>query len=131
MAAARRQRPEQILQTKIVARLRREFDCAPFAVPNGGSRGHIEAVRLKESGVVAGHPDLVVYGRDGRVVLLEVKAPGGDLNAAQRRVIPDLQDRGFPVSVVDTVEGAVKALRDAGFEPPRPAPFLTRDTGGF
>ncbi len=126
-----RGRPEQQLQTRIVARLRRDFDCAPFAVPNGGSRGRLEAVRLKESGVVAGHPDLVVYGREGRVVLLEVKAPGGDLNAAQRRVIPDLQGRGFPVFVVDTVEEAVQALHEVGFGPPQAPGFLTRDTGGF
>lgn len=130
-----RKRPEQLLQGRIVAHLRREFDCAPFAVPNGGKRGRIEAVRLKESGVVAGHPDLIVYGREGRLVLLEVKKPGGgldnDLNAAQRVVIPDLQDRGFPVSVVDSVEQAAHALRSAGFGPARPASFLTRDTGGF
>lgn len=126
-----RGRPEQILQSRIVARLRRDFDCAPFAVPNGGKRGRLEAVRLKESGVVAGHPDLIVYGREGRLVLLEVKAEDGDLNTAQRRVIPDLQGRGFPVFVVDTVEEAVQALNEAGFGPPCPAEFLARDAGGF
>jgi hypothetical protein len=126
-----RGRPEQILQTRIVARLRRDFDCAPFAVPNGGTRGRVEAIRLKESGVVAGHPDLIVYGREGLVVLLEVKAPGGDLSDAQRVVIPDLQSRGFPVFIVDTVEEAVEALRDTGFGPPHPADFLSREAGGF
>lgn len=131
MPAAKRQRPEQILQARIVARLQRDFDCAPFAVPNGGTRGRIEAVRLKESGVVAGHPDVIVYGRESRLVLLEVKAEGGSLNAAQRRVLPDLEERGFKVAVVDTVEGAVEALKQAGFGPARPASFLARETGGF
>lgn len=126
-----RGRPEQILQSRIVARLRREFDAIVASCPNGGTRGRIEAVRLKEAGVVAGHPDLIAYGREGRVALLEIKAPGGSLSEAQRRLLPDLQARGFPVFVVDTVEDAVEALREAGFGPPSPTAFLAADAGGF
>ena len=131
MPGTPRQRPEQILQTRIVARLRREFDALVYAVPNGGSRGRIEAVRLKEMGVVAGIPDLVACGREGMSVYLEIKAPGGDLSDAQRRIIPELQGRGFPVFTVDTVDAAVQALTEAGFGPPRPADWLARDVGGF
>lgn len=126
-----RGRPEQILQTKIVTRLRRDFDALVCAIPNGGTRGRVEAVRLKESGVVAGHPDLIAYGREGRVALLEVKADGGTLSGAQRALIPDLQGRGFPVFVVDTVEAAVDALRETGFGPPRPRTLAALDAGGF
>ena len=126
-----RGRPEQKLQTKIVTRLRREFACLPVAVPNGGTRGKIEAIRLKEMGVTAGHPDLIVYGTESRLVLLEVKVPGESLSYSQKRVIPDLQGRGFPVFTVDSVEAAVDALHECGFAPPTVAAFLSRETGGF
>lgn len=125
-----RGRPEQILQTRIVIRLRRDFDCAVFAVPNGGTRGRIEAILLKAAGVTAGHPDLIAYGREGRLALLEVKVPGETLSDSQRRIIPDLEARGFPVFTVDTVEDAVDALRKVGFGPPCPA-SPSRDAGGF
>lgn len=126
-----RGRPEQILQTRIVARLRRDFCCLPVAVPNGGKRGKLEAIRLKEMGVVAGHPDLIVYGREGRCFLMEVKVPGETLSESQRRVTPDLEERGFTVFVVDTIEDAVDAARRFGLGPrPKAAAPLT-DAGGF
>lgn len=124
-------RPEQRLQTRIVNRLRRDFDLEVFAVPNGGKRGKLEAIRLKEMGVKAGHPDVIAYGREARLFLLEVKTPDGTLNAAQKDVIPELQGRGFPVFVVDTVEDAVRATEQFGAGPRR-APVRTLvDTGGF
>ncbi|ACL59121.1 VRR-NUC domain-containing protein [Methylobacterium nodulans] len=118
-----RARPEHHIQAAIVARLRGSFDAIVAAVPNGGRRGKREAVELRAEGVEPGHPDLIAYGRDGRVLLLEVKAAGGSLSAAQRRLIPNLRERGFPVAVVRDIEGAVQAMREAGFGPRRgPAP---------
>lgn len=37
-----------------------------FHVPNGGYRTRAEAARLKWIGVLAGIPDLVLLGRDGK-----------------------------------------------------------------
>ncbi|WP_053080453.1 VRR-NUC domain-containing protein [Methylobacterium variabile] len=121
-----RRRPEHDIQVKIVNRLRGEFDAVVAAVPNGGRRGKLEAVSLLEEGVEPGHPDLIAYGREGRTLLLEVKAPGGSLSPVQRRLIPDLRERGFPVAVVRGVAEAVAAMREAGFGPrraPTPEPM--------
>jgi hypothetical protein len=57
-----------------------------FHVPNGGLRSKAEAARMRWVGVLAGVPDLVVLGRDGRCWLVEVKAPGGTLSADQRAI---------------------------------------------
>lgn len=124
-------RPEQRLQTRIVNRLRRDFDCEPYAVPNGGKRGKLEAIRLKEMGVKAGHPDLIVYGREARNFLIEVKSDDGSLSKAQKDAIADLRERGNVVYVVDTLEGAVQAAQDFGLGPRRSAPRAAIDTGGF
>ena len=113
-------RPEHLIQVAIVNRLRAEFDAIVAAVPNGGGRGKLEAVALKEEGVEPGHPDLIAYGREGRALLLEVKAPSGSLSLVQRRLIPDLRERGFPVAVVRSVDEALAAMREAGFGPRRP-----------
>lgn len=135
-------RPEQILQTKIVVALHRRFDCRCVHVPNGGGRTKLEALALRDMGVWAGHPDLIVYGREGRLLLIEVKdrvqardravAPGErltTLSEAQRHAVPELRARGFAVAVVDTVEDAVAVAKAAGFAPrtarPRPAAELT------
>lgn len=123
-----RRRQEQAIQTAIVVALHREFDCRAIHVANGGSRSITEAVHLKEMGVWAGHPDLVVYGRDGKVLLIEVKekvqareravplvARLTTLSDSQKLAVPELRERGFTVAVVDSVEDAVSAVRDAGF----------------
>lgn len=121
-------RPEHDIQVAIVNRLRGEFDAVVAAVPNGGRRGKLEAVALLEEGVEPGHPDLIAYGREGRALLLEVKAPRGALSPVQRRLIPDLRERGFPVAVVRSVDEALAAMREAGFGPRRtPAPELATE----
>ncbi|MFE1601586.1 VRR-NUC domain-containing protein [Methylobacterium sp. ID0610] len=126
---AARARPEHDIQVAIVGRLRGSFDAVVVAVPNGGRRGKREAVDLRAEGVESGHPDLIAYGRDGRLLLMEVKAPGGSLSAEQRRLIPKLRDRGFPVVVVRDVDGAVRAMREAGFGPR--VPPAAEPTTGF
>jgi hypothetical protein len=54
-----------------------------FHPANGGFRTKAEAARMKWIGVLAGIPDLVLLGRDGKTWLIEVKADGGTLSADQ------------------------------------------------
>lgn len=49
-----------------------EPDYIIFAVPNGGTRGAREAVRLKQEGVKAGVHDLII-ATHGKVIFLEMK----------------------------------------------------------
>ncbi|GJE00578.1 VRR-NUC domain-containing protein [Methylobacterium isbiliense] len=127
-------RPEQNLQIAIVIALHHRFDCLISHVPNQGRRGLVEAGATKRMGLLTGHPDLIVYGRDGRAFHLEVKdkvqareravAPGerfASLSTDQKRVVPDLRERGFHVAVVDTVEDAIAAGAAFGLAPRRGA----------
>lgn len=75
--------------------------------PAGGLRTKREAALLKAMGVVAGVPDIIVWGDHGRTWFLEVKAPGGSLSPEQRSVIAQLAELGHTVAVVRSVDEAL------------------------
>lgn len=58
-----------------------------FAVPNGGRRDKITAVKLQSEGVVAGVADLILLksNRDYGALLVEMKTPKGKQSALQRK----------------------------------------------
>ena len=80
-------------------------------VPNGGSRHRIEAANLKRLGVVAGWPDLSIYGPTG-CYFMEVKTPTGRLSNNQRQIIDQLKDMGHPVAVVTSIDDARDAVEE-------------------
>jgi hypothetical protein len=69
---------------------------------------------LRESGFDSvkvgrnGWPDRLVITGPGHHLWLEVKQPGGSLTAAQKRLIPRMQEQGEPVYVVESVEEAME-----------------------
>lgn len=79
-----------------------------FAIPNGGKRGTVTAARLKDEGVLAGVPDLMLavqrHGFSG--LFLEMKAGRNGTSAAQRAVHADLMAQGYRVSVARGYEAA-------------------------
>jgi hypothetical protein len=128
-------RPEQKLQTAIVTKLRRSFDCFVTHVPNGGARTPLEALAFKDAGLTAGTPDLLACAPGPVLVFVEIKArilakergvpPFGrlaSLDPAQQQVVQRLRRMGFRVAVVDSVEDAVEALTTSGFPPKAAAP---------
>ena len=107
---------EHCEQTKLVGRIRSFYpQVLVFSVPNGGKRGKREAVRLKDEGVLAGIPDLVVAEPRGRFhgLYIEMKRrKGGRVTEEQRDKIRKLRRRGYKVLVghgVDDVWPAVEA----------------------
>jgi hypothetical protein len=108
---------ERQLQRRIVAWVRKTFDCRCVHVPNGGSRHVMEAIALKADGVTAGYPDLVIHAAPGRTCFLEVKTETGRVSDAQTYFIADLKAYGFDVAVVRDLEGA-KAVCEAWKLPP-------------
>jgi hypothetical protein len=82
-----------------------------FHPPNGGLRGKSEAARLKWIGTLAGLPDLVVLGRDGRCWLIEVKAPGGALSAEQRALRDKWTELRIPFTVARSIDDARRAFQ--------------------
>jgi hypothetical protein len=94
-------------------------------VPNGGSRHPVEAAKLKSLGVVAGWPDISIYGPqliplDGPCVyldapsawFLEVKTKTGRTSQTQHMMHDRLKDIGFPVAVVRSIDDVRDCIRD-------------------
>lgn len=82
-------------------------------VPNGGSRNPIEGANLKKLGVVAGWPDISIYGPSGSY-FMEVKSKSGRLSQCQHRIIDQLADMGRHVAVVRSVDEAQAYAREWG-----------------
>ena len=70
------------------------------AVPNGGNRNLIEAKKLKEEGVLKGFPDIAIFLKYPKVILLEMKKQkGGVVSKEQKKVHQKLSDLGHTVIV--------------------------------
>lgn len=70
---------EHIEQVRLVNWFRDNFpECFIFAVPNGGKRGKLEAMRLREEGVTKGVSDIIILRPNGKVLFLEMKKVKGN-----------------------------------------------------
>lgn len=86
-----------------------------FHVPNGGSRNAIEGKHLKEQGVKAGVPDILLpVARQGcHGLFIEMKrAKGGVLSRFQSAYIEALMREGYRVAVCHGFEEAQKTIED-------------------
>lgn len=84
-----------------------------FAVPNGGHRHKSTAIQLKNEGVRAGVPDLVILAKNKRhsVLFLEMKRQtGGDIRKHQQEWIEWLDDNDYAVAVAKGCDEAIKWL---------------------
>ena len=83
-----------------------------FAIPNGGHRHILTAVKLKRSGVKAGVPDLclpvVCKGYSG--LFLEMKSKKGKVTDNQKMWIDILRKGGYKVFVAEGFEKAKDML---------------------
>lgn len=75
------------------------------AVPNGATlRGDakdraIQMANLKRDGLTPGFPDLIVFGKGGKIGFIEVKVEGGRQSASQVECERWLNEFGQPVAV--------------------------------
>ena len=80
-----------------------------FAIPNGGYRNIVTAMKLKSEGVRSGIPDLMLAvprnGKHGLFVEMK-KSKGGRVSDSQHSVIADLLDAGYAVTVCHGFEEA-------------------------
>jgi len=84
-----------------------------YAVPNGGSRPIVEAVKFKRSGVKAGVPDLCLPFPSGAYhgLYIELKrVVGGKVSPEQREWIEYLNGAGYYAVVCKGFEAAKKAV---------------------
>lgn len=59
----------------------------------------------------AGVPDRIVLMPQGKLYFVELKAPGGKPRPLQVVVHEEFQALGFPVTVIDTLEGVQTFIR--------------------
>lgn len=102
-------------QKIVVSTIRREHpDILIFAIPNGGKRTALQGSRLKDEGVLAGVPDLMVahaaHGYHG--LFVEMKTPHGSTSKEQKTVIAQLAKEGYLCTVAKGYEQALSAIRD-------------------
>jgi len=74
-----------------------------FHVPNGGKRSRIEASRLKQSGTIAGIPDLI-FCIQSQTFFFELKTTAGKTSPDQKLIHAKFKQNGFFVFVIRSVE---------------------------
>jgi hypothetical protein len=114
LAMTRRNRPEEALQRTVASYLDLALprDAVWFHPPNGGARSKAEAGIFKAMGVKRGVPDLIIIYR-GRVVAIELKAPGGTRSPAQKLMHAQLSAAGALVYTATSIEEVESFLRVA------------------
>lgn len=111
----RRQRPEARIQVALCNHLRwrARQDCFWFAVPNGGSRNVIEASNMKDQGVRAGVPDMILICK-GRTYGLELKSDKGRVSVAQEATQIDMEIAGAIVATAYGLDAALAQVEQWG-----------------
>lgn len=102
-------------QKIVVATIRRDFpDLVIFAIPNAGTSSPQRGAWLKEEGLLAGVPDLMVarasQGFNG--LFVEMKTPTGSTSKEQKKVIAQLQQEGYRCEVAKGYEKALIIIRE-------------------
>lgn len=116
----KRAQPESRIQRAIRDRLA-AHGFQSVHVPNGSKLAGTEAqraragARLKAEGMMPGFPDLLVYGRGGRIAHIEVKAEGGRQQPTQRACEQWLSEWGHLYAVCRSQDDATEALRQWGW----------------
>jgi hypothetical protein len=85
------------------------------AIPNAAKRTQWAAMQAKREGLATGFPDCMVIAAGGKIGFLEFKSAKGRLSDNQSEWISRLNERGFPVRVVRSVDEAIQFLRDHNF----------------
>jgi hypothetical protein len=107
----RRARPEDQIQKTVLEhlRLRGPRTAYWFHVANGGFRSPIEAAILKNLGVRAGVPDLIII-HAGRTYALELKADGNHPTRLQTEAQAAMRAAGAEVEVAVGLDAALQQL---------------------
>ena len=84
-----------------------------YAIPNGGSRNQLEAVKLKRTGVKAGVPDLCLpvarKGKHGLYIEMKRKE-GGRVSELQKEWLEKLSGQGYETAVCHGMDEAIKVV---------------------
>lgn len=83
-----------------------------FAVPNGGKRNVVVALKLKAEGVKAGVPDYFLPVARGRYhgLFIELKAIGGKVSEPQRRWLKRLAAEDYAAGICFGADDAIAII---------------------
>ncbi|WP_044200640.1 hypothetical protein [Flammeovirga sp. OC4] len=81
-----------------------------FAVPNGGARDAVTGRKLKDEGVLAGVPDLMLIYK-GKPYPFELKTPVGTLSATQKAVHDDWNKQGVDTVIIRSIDDFIKEVK--------------------
>jgi hypothetical protein len=112
---SRRANPEAAIQRTVIQHLKARAvpGLVYFHVPNGGSRGKVEAAQFKAMGVRAGVADLILV-HDRRIFALELKAPGGRASAEQLAFLSEIDEAGAYTAMPEGLDAALSTLEAWG-----------------
>ena len=83
-----------------------------FAVPNGGKRHRLTAVKLKAEGVKAGVADVMLPAIRGNYggLWVEMKTPKGRLTPNQKQFLQDMDKAGYKTAVCFSTKQAIDEI---------------------
>jgi hypothetical protein len=81
--------------------------------PNGGARTKRYGARLKREGMKKGFPDIGIFWPSGihHGMFIEFKSENGKLNLEQKKVLAELQTRGYNCVICKSLESAIKETK--------------------
>lgn len=118
--------PSEDSEQAAVSRFLSKIGAFHCHVPNGGTRGRVEAARFRRMGVKAGIPDLLIFdvpeGAGFAGVALEMKRRRGGqgrpaaVTAAQRKAIAQFDQCGWETHVAYGAQDAIEFLNELGYD---------------
>lgn len=104
-------RPEQQIQKDLMSFIGQACPHELFAahVPNGVNAGPVVGSILRDMGVVAGFPDLIIFHK-GKSYALEVKAERGKLSPSQIMTMAALREAGVECAVAYGLQGCIDQI---------------------
>lgn len=112
------------METQIQRSIRRYLTHRGYVavhVPNGATLRGDEDQRkrqmhnLKLDGLLPGFPDLIVYGKDGRIGHIEVKVEGGRQQPTQKECQGMLEQLGHRYAICRSIDDAAETLSKWGW----------------
>jgi hypothetical protein len=98
---------EHVIQCKAVQWIKQYTPYVVYAVPNGGKRGKLEAMRLRAEGVLAGIPDIHIPALS---LFIEMKTPTGKVSPVQKEMHERLRKDGQIVAVCYSTQQAIDVV---------------------
>lgn len=102
---------ESQLQSAVVSLARRSGHLVVM-VNNSQGRSARQGAILKRLGMHPGASDIVIIGKEGKTLWMELKAPNGDLRLSQEQFASDLAARGHTWACVRSVDQAAKVIKE-------------------